>query len=218
MKQLAAGVILLALVGIAGFLYRNTVEQPRLLDTGVVCPEEVRECPDGTTVVRSGLTCAFAACAHPNISLDRGSIAFVLPEGYQPTDSRGAEIARYTKQVPSAGEQVIVISRYPITDEQTSEDVILFHSRFQPADEVAAMKDERFVEVVAGDYLLHEVTVERNDDTLHTLYYLVRASDVVRFEIVERGIGSWMSDAPAREFPEHRVLWKMLETLQIEGV
>lgn len=217
MKQLLAGTILLFVVGVAGFLYRNTVERP-----GVFAPDcalETWTCPDGSAVSRSGPTCSFSACAAPNVFLSAASITFLPPEGYSVAEPRTGELARYTK-LPIGGSvpQVIAITQYAIGD-RSADETMLAESRFQPADEIAETLDERFVQVEIGDHQFYEVTTERFEGLVHTLYYLVRANDVIRFEITEHQVGEeWMSSKPAREFPEHQVLWRVLETLQAEGV
>lgn len=63
-KELGAGVALLVLLALAGFLYRNAITRP-LTPSGsgqVACTQEAKLCPDGTAVGRSGPDCAFAPC------------------------------------------------------------------------------------------------------------------------------------------------------------
>jgi len=65
MKGLFTAVVILALVGIAGFLYRNALEHPAFIATPshpTVCTQEAMICPDGTAVGRTGPDCAFAPC------------------------------------------------------------------------------------------------------------------------------------------------------------
>ena len=70
MKQLLAGVALLALVGIAGFLYRSALEHPSFSVTPgegtQACTAEAKLCPDGSAVGRTGPDCAFAPCPIAN--------------------------------------------------------------------------------------------------------------------------------------------------------
>jgi hypothetical protein len=61
MKQLLAGVALLILVGLAGFLYRSVLEHP-IVPPGTACTQEAKICPDGSAVGRTGPDCSFAPC------------------------------------------------------------------------------------------------------------------------------------------------------------
>jgi hypothetical protein len=64
MKELLLGVALVALVGIAGFLYRNIVEHSSVRPAAglTACTQEAKLCPDGSTVGRTGPNCTFAPC------------------------------------------------------------------------------------------------------------------------------------------------------------
>lgn len=59
-KTLVAGIVLLALAGVGGLVYRNAVERP--IRSGGVCPADAKVCPDGTILGRTGPSCTFPEC------------------------------------------------------------------------------------------------------------------------------------------------------------
>ncbi len=131
MKQLIAGIVLIVVLGLAGFLYRNALEHPV---TGTppatqACTLEAKVCPDGTSVGRTGPACAFAPCPLPNIENAALGIAFVLPAGY--TADAGALGTDATLAAvfdkPSKGDvpNSILVRRYPIPAGKTAEDIII---------------------------------------------------------------------------------------------
>lgn len=58
-KSLLFGLLIILIVGIGGFLYRNAVEHP---SRPIVCPLDAKVCPDGSAIGRSGPSCKFAPC------------------------------------------------------------------------------------------------------------------------------------------------------------
>lgn len=213
MKQLLAGVVILFVVGIGSFLYRNTVERPGITAADRECTLEAKICPDGTSVGRTGPSCAFAPCPLPNVEIPEAGIAFVLPEGYaEATDGDG--LLRLEK--PSAGgwpPHTITVYRYPIGAGETADDVILRHTTYQPSGEEAT-DFERFSSVSAGERTYRETTIERFEALVHSSYFLAREGDVLRFDIVEHDVVDWMSTTPARTFPEHQALLGLLGTVR----
>ena len=71
-KLLLAGIVLIVVLGLGGFLYRNMLEHPPS-PTQTVCTLEAKICPDGTTVGRTGPSCEFSPCPPPNVSIDSTS-------------------------------------------------------------------------------------------------------------------------------------------------
>lgn len=59
MKELLYGIVLVLIVGIAGFFYRNALERP---DLPIACPVDAKICLDGSAVEREGSQCEFALC------------------------------------------------------------------------------------------------------------------------------------------------------------
>lgn len=79
MKQLALIVVLVLVLGIAGFLYRYTLERPDL-NNPVACTLEARLCSDGSAVGRTGPNCEFAACPSPETATTTPETATSSPE------------------------------------------------------------------------------------------------------------------------------------------
>lgn len=213
MRELLAGVVILFVVGIASFLYRNTMERPGAIVPEIACTLEAKVCPDGSSVGRMGPSCAFAPCAFPNVEIENMNIGFVAPEGYEPAASEGA-LVRLEK--PSMGgwpPHVITVYRYPIAEGEAAEDVLLRATTYQPSGEQAA-DFERFSTVSAGGKTYRETTIERFEALVHTSYFLVREGDVLRFDILEHDVADWMSTAPSRSFPEHQALLGLLRSVR----
>lgn len=214
MKQLLAGVVIIFVIGVGSFLYRNTMERPGVSLREVACTMEAKVCPDGSSVGRSGPSCAFAPCLFPNVEVPGAGIAFAAPEGYAVAE-RGDALARIEK--PSMGgwpPHSIAVYRYTIPEGKTADEVILENTTYQPSGEQAS-GFERFTHVSAGGRTFRETTIERFEALIHTSYFLVRESDVLRFDVVEHDVTDWMSTTPARTFPEHQALLALLASLQV---
>ena len=75
------------------------------------------------------------------------------------------------------------------------------------------MQDFGFATVAGRTF--RTITVERFEAQVHTLYYLPRATDVLRFEVLERDVTEWTNPTlDIMTLPEHAGFLKMLETLQ----
>lgn len=218
MKQILAGVVLIILLGFAGLLYRNTMERPFALNSQA-CTEEAKMCPDGTSVARTGPLCAFAPCLFPNVEVPDAKIAFAVPAGYSADENAyGADpslIAAFIK--PALGDgppHTIIVRQYPIREGESADDVILAHTRYQPADMQATDKS-RFTNVSIGAYTLEHTVIERFEAQIESAYYLVREQDVLRFSITERDVTNWMEpDLVIDSLPEHQALRSLIESLQ----
>ncbi len=219
MKQLFALVAILFVVGVAGFLYRNTVERPGVTSPVGACTAEAKICPDGSSVGRQGPSCEFAPCLLPNVEVPEAGISFVIPNGYAADENAyGADmrlIAAFVK--PSLSESVshsIVIYRYEIPEGETAEQVILANTRYQPAD-MQAEDFSRFETVSIGSKSFRRTVIERFEAQVHTAYFLVRESDVLRFEVMERDVTGWMEPTLSIDsLPEHQALRALLQALQ----
>jgi len=219
MKQLLALTALLLIIGVAAFLYRNAIERPGIVPEETACTAEAKICPDGRAVGRAGPACEFAPCPFPNVEAPEAGIAFVIPEGYSADENAyGADsslVAAFVK--PSlAGEppHSIAIRRYPIPADGTAEDVILANTRYQPAD-MPAEDMGRFEQVIISGKTFRATVIERFEAQVQSAYYLVRAGDVLRFEVTERDVADWTEPALAvEELPEHAAFLRMLGTLQ----
>jgi hypothetical protein len=219
MKQLLAGVAILFVVGIASFLYRNTVERPGIHAPQGACTMEARICPDGTAVGRQGPACEFAACPPPNVEIKDAGVSFVLPSGYTADETAyGANpslLAAFVKPSLSGNPQhTIVIRQYPIPEGKTADAVILENTRYQPAD-MAAEDFSRFETKAVNGKSFRRTTIERFEALVMSSYFLVREKDVLRFDITEHDVMGWMEPGLDEEtLPEHQALLGLLASLQ----
>ncbi|HRH55343.1 MAG TPA: hypothetical protein PK609_00535 [Candidatus Paceibacterota bacterium] len=218
MKELLAGVVLIFVVGVGAFLYRNTMERPGVTVAERECTLEAKVCPDGSAVGRTGPSCEFAPCAFPNVEILRANVSFLAPSGYSLEESAGAQdpnvLATFVK--PSLGgwpPHTIVVRQYAIEGEATGDEVILENTTYQPSGEHAA-DFSRFRNLSLSGRVFRATTIERFEALVHSSYFLVREADVLRFDIVEHDVVEWMSDTPAENFPEHQALQELLRTLQ----
>lgn len=219
-KQLFAGIVLLVVVGIAGFLYRNALVAPGAVpgDEQVACTADAKICPDGTAVGRQGPNCEFAACKAPNVELASIGTAFVLPTGY--AENRAALgsdttlIAAYEKPGKTPPD-AIVVRRFLIPEGDTAEDVIL-ENTMDGASGLQPESMSAFTAVTIGDKTFQKRVIERFEAQVHSVYYLVRATDVLRFEVLERDVLNWTEPTlVVEELPEHAAFLRMLATLQV---
>lgn len=219
MKQLLAGVAILFVVGVASFLYRNTVERPGVVALEGACTMEAKICPDGTSVGREGPSCEFSACLPPNVQIPSAGVSFVIPEGYVADENAyGANpelLAALVK--PSLSEAVrhtIVVYQYQVPEGKTADEVILERTRFQPADE-AAEDLGRFSTRSVNGKTFRSVTIERFEALVHTSYFLAREGSILRFDITEHDVTGWMEPGlDIQTLPEHRALNTLLSSLQ----
>lgn len=220
MKELFAGVVILFVVGVGAFLYRNTMERPGVTLPEVMCSTEAKICPDGSSVGRAGLSCAFAPCAFPNGEVSDAGIAFVVPEGYVMDEAvRGIDPSLRTTLTKPSGEglsrHTITVRSYPILEGQTADEVILAHTVYQPAGEQAT-DFSRFRDLVDSNRTFKETTIERFEGIVHSAYFLPREHDVLVFEITEQGVMNWTEPSLSiRSLPEHTALLELLRTLQV---
>jgi hypothetical protein len=218
MKTLILGVVLIVLIGMGGFFYRNVAERT-VVPEQVACTAEAKICPDGSTVGREGPQCAFTPCAYPNIEAGDAGIAFVAPVGYtQEVVSVEEGGVAYFFIKPTASDAVthrISVKRLVIPEGKTAEDVILVNTIFYPAD-MPAEDMSRFEPVLVNGKVFQSVVIERFEALVHSAYYLVRTDDVLKFEVVEHDVTDWMNpDLVVGELPEHKALLTLLGTLQV---
>lgn len=218
MRQLFALTVILIVVGIASFMYRNALEHPATPSPeGVACTMEAKLCPDGSAVGRGGPSCAFSPCPPPNVEDESLGISFVLPEGYRANpDAIGAdETLRAVFDKPSKGSvpHSIVIRRFLIPAGKSANETVLAQTMFEPSGKVpTSMKD--FVPVVIQGHTFQKAVLERFEGQIHSVYYLARTSDVLRFEILEKDVDWTNPNLVVEELPEHKALLQMLASLQ----
>lgn len=218
MKGLFAGIVFIIVIGVAGFFYRNSFEHPVVaVSQPVACPDDAKLCPDGTSVGRSGQNCALIACSLPNAEDATSNLAFVIPTGY--VANAGAigsdESLRAVFDKPSKGEvpHSIVIRRYSIETGKTATSTILSHTMYEPSGNTPKSINE-FKKKIINNRTFLCVTLERFEGQIHTACYLPRASDVLKFEVLEKDV-DWTNPAlNADMLPEHTAFYKMLGTIQ----
>jgi hypothetical protein len=218
MKQLIALTVVLLIVGIGGFMYRNALEHPVVLaPTGVACTQEAKMCPDGSSIGRTGPECTFSPCLLPNAEDTTIHIGFVIPEGYVANaDAIGAdETLRAVFDKPSKGEvpHSIIIRAYPIAEGKTGDEIILEHTMFEPSGTTPASMKE-FTPVLINGKTYQSVVLERFEGQVHSAYYLVRATDVLTFEVLEKDVDWTNPKLVVGNLPEHKALQLLLATLQ----
>lgn len=211
MKTLFFGIVLILLIGIGGFVYRNVAERPAI-GGELACPALAKVCPDGSTVGHVDGSCDFAACPAPNVELTAARIGFALPAGYVPVASLPGSLGTYEKKTASST-HTIAVYNYAIPAGKTGNDVILDVTEFSPSGQKPETMD-KFSPVFVNGKTFQGVTIERFEGQVESAYYLTREQDVLRFEIVERGVDWTNPDLVIDSLPEHKALLKMLGTLQ----
>lgn len=215
MKQLAAFLVLIFVLGLGGFLYRNSVEQRGMPVAGEMCTQEARICPDGSSVGRSGPSCTFAACPYPNVELPSIHISFVVPAGFNkntsaPTDSLVAAFEKGTTDPKDS----LVVRTFPIPAGKTANDVMLGQTMYESSGNRPKSMQE-FSPVLINGNTFQTITVERFEAQVHSLYYLPREHDVLRFEVIEHSVTNWTDPKlKVSDLPGHKALLSLLETLQ----
>ena len=217
MKQLLALTALLVVFGIAGFAYRAALERTRGVPA-VACTMEAKMCPDGTSVGRAGPQCAFAPCAAPNVSVDTVGVVFVLPAGYSASvdalKNDDTLRAVYEKTASSSVPHLIMIRSFPLKDGESGEASILAHTIYGPSGN-APKSIKEFKKVVLHGKSFYTVLLERFEGQVQTAYYLVRAHDVLSFEVLERDVNNWMeSSLVVSALKEHQALEALLISLE----
>ncbi len=225
MKQLFAFVILLVIIGIAGFAYRATVEAPsHATNTApgtTACPTDAKVCPDGTSVARSGTSCQFAACTLPNIEIPEAGLSFVLPQAFTTDENAyGAEptlIGAFQKSPIVSTTSVpdsIIVRRYPIPTGRDANAVMLSQTTYESSGiQPKAMTE--FKPVIINGKTYQMIVVERFEAMVHVEYYLPRQNDVLRFEGIQHDVKNWTDPAlNVRSLSTIAALETMLGTVQ----
>jgi hypothetical protein len=220
MKTLLYGIVLLVIIGIAGFLYRNVQEKSALQPVATACTPESKICPDGTMVRRTGPDCAFAACSTNNVTVASANIAFALPAGYvadeNAADADPTMIGAFIKQ-GSTTEPVgtIIIRDYPIPSGSTATSVILAHSVKDPSGMPATSMNE-FTPKLIGSRTYQSIVLGRFEGVVQSAYFYARSKDVLEFQIIEKGVTDWNKPSLVPDtLPEHQAFLKLLNTLQV---
>ena len=217
MKQLIGLIALLFIVGVGGFLYRNTMEHPVATapDQTQACTEEAKICPDGTSVGRTGPNCSFAVCSVPNKEMPELRISYVAPAGYTENAQapNGDLKIAYEKQSKSANTpHAIIIRDFLIQKGKTANEVMLAQTMFESSGNQPKSMTE-FKPIIIQGKTFQSIVVERFEGQVHSLYYLPRTQDVLRFEVLERDVDWTNPKLIVENLPEHKALLTMLSTL-----
>ncbi len=215
-KGLGLGVALIALLGIAGFMYRSVVEAPK---GPIACQADARVCPDGTTLGREGPACEFSACPFPNIELRDIGLAFALPAGYASTTPDDTDtVAVYVKLEPSGIESRISIRSFTYS-EMTAADFVRSNAVLSATGEPAP--PTAFTSVTLGpphnQNRFSLVELERFEGQVRTTYYLAREQEqlVFRFDAESRNVANWTDPSlDVSTLPANQALKALLATLQ----
>lgn len=213
MKGLFLGILLIVIIGIGGFIYRNAVEHPL---RPIMCPLDALVCPDGTSVLRTGSSCIFPQCPPPNVSLTDINTSFALPSGFSAIafpDS--ASIAAYGSPTTasSTNDATLIIRHYAIDPSATVLATIQKTAIGSPSD--LPVSATSFTSTVLGNHRFTVVSIERFEGTIDTAYYLARNVDVLRFDAIDTNVANWMNkDLDVTTLPAHSALIKLLTTLQ----
>lgn len=209
MKSLFLGILFIVIVGVGGLVYKNALEYP---SRPIACPVDALVCPDGTAVSRTGSSCSFPACPAPNVSLPDAGIAFAVPEGFSPAPiPDGSSIAAYESD--DSADAAIVIRRYAIAASSTALSTIQETAIGGASGE--PVSPTSFSSTVLGTHRFTVVSIERFEGVIDTAYYLGRATDVLRFDAIDRGVLGWTDlGLDTTALPAAAALRKLLTTLQ----
>ncbi len=214
MKELVAGIVLIVVVGLGGFLYRNMIERNAVPQPeSVACTMDAMVCPDGSSVGRIGPLCAFAPCPG---ALSTIGISFTAPAGYVENKNALGEdatlLVAYEKATATPPPHAIVVRRFEIPEGKTANDVMLANTMLEPSG--ATPELSAFADATVGTHIMKKIVLERFEGHVHSAYYLVRAGDVLRFEILERDVTNWTDPAlVVEELPEHQAFLGALANL-----
>ena len=207
-KGLAGGILLIVLIGLAGFLYRSIKEQP----TGsIACTADAKVCPDGTGLGRTGPSCTFPACPPPNVDLASAGLAFALPMGYSADQVQSDDptlIGAYTN-----GSQKILIRQYTLDASTTAADFIRSNAISDPSEMPAPATAFSSLTIASRRFTV--VTLQRFEGTVDTAYYFSRENDVLRFDALSQSVDNWTDPAlNVATLPASKDLRSLLGTLQ----
>lgn len=211
MKSLFFGILLIIVIGIGGFVYRNAIEYPK---QPIACPQDARVCPDGTSIARTGTSCTFLECPLPNITLSDVGIAFAIPEGFinVETPDSSSIVAYETSNASSTEPSSIVIRRYSIDASSTPLATIKETAIGDASGEPVSVN--LYSSKLIGNHQFTIVPIGRFEGVIDTAYYLARSTDVLRFDAIDRGADWTNPNLDTASLPAHSALIKLLTTLQ----
>ncbi len=192
-KELFAGIVLVFLLGVVGFLYRLSIDSSY---KGVsVCSFDTKTCPDGSFVGKIGPICSFSPCLPPNVELLSGE-SFVLPTGYlsvaTSTFNDKYIIAAYEKTVKgvaSTTQDIIKISKYIVPNSGIADAAILKNTVYiQSKKHPNSIND--FFEIKIEGNIFYKIGLGKVSSTTYESYFTVNKKTIYRFDWIGEVSGS----------------------------
>jgi hypothetical protein len=210
MKGFFLGVLVTIIVIGAGLWYRSAVEHA---SQPIACPVDAELCPDGTSVSRAGLSCAFPVCPPPNVSLSDIGISFAIPTGFTATTSPDSSSVAAYEMSEASSTSDIIIRDYAITASSTAlatiEQTAVNGASGTPVGVTS------YSSTTLGTHRFTIVSIQRFEGIVDTAYYLARGTDVLRFDAIDTGVTNWTdSNLDTSTLPANAALEKLLTTLQ----
>lgn len=217
MKRLFLGISTIVIIGLGGFVYRNALEYP---SQPIACPLDAQVCPDGTTVVRTGISCVFPTCPFPNVTIPELSLLFALPEGYsewkeapEATDTTYVYTQASSTVSSTTPPSRLIITYFPILASSTAlatiQQTAIGGASGMPVSVTS------YTSTALGSHRFTVVSIERFEGVVDTAYYLARTNDVIRFDAIDTQVSRWTDSTLVEStLPAHAALLKLLATLQ----
>lgn len=211
MKTLLLGIVVIFVIGLGGFVYRNAVEHP---SKPIACPLDAKVCPDGTSVGRTGLSCTFPACPPPNVSLESVGIAYAIPSSYTEAEfADTATVASYESTASSSEPSSIIIRQYAL--QASSTPLAIIQQTAIGGASGMPVPVTSYTSLTIGSRRFTVVPIERFEAVVDVAYYLTRGNDILRFDAIDRGVTNWTDPAlDVSKLPAQAALRHMLGTLQ----
>ena len=212
MKTLLLGILVIVIIGTGGLVYRNAVEHP---SQPIACPTTTFECPDGTELSHSGLSCNFPACPPPNVTLTGANISFALPIGFiadVPSDPADVAVYQLPPTASSTLSDTITIRQYAIASSSTA--LATIEATAIGLTSGVPVNPTAFSSKMFGIHRFTVVIVDRFEGTIDTAYYLSRGTEVLRFDAVDQEVDWTNPNLDVSKLPAHRGLEQLLTTLQ----
>jgi hypothetical protein len=147
-------------------------------------------------------------------------IAFVAPKGYaENAAALGTDatlIAALEKPVAASSTDAIIVRDYPIPAGKTATSTILANTTYESSG-AQPTSLSAFTQKIINGMTFRCITLERFEGQVHTACYLPRATDVLRFEVLEKGVDWTDPKLDIDALPEHQAFYGMLSTLMLEG-
>ncbi len=208
-KELFAGVVLIFLLGIGGFLYRVAMES------------SYQNIPIST----SGHPCTSTQCLTTNVKLPNVGISFTLPVEYAlvatSTRPNSALVATYVKgeftNATSTISDVINIYRYALAKGRTADEIMRKQTVFTPSG-LSPLLMKEFTNITLNGNTFSRITIERLGGVVQTAYYITHAQSIFRFDITEHGVADWANPTlDAGNLQGNKTLHTLLSTLQFSA-